>query len=109
MPYRVNPGRISRQRGSQANALTSVLAQFGMLGVGAAVFALGWLLEIPWLAVPVFLLLGRRRFLRLAARARQDRHNRQPAPRYADGEADEDGLTENRESGTETYACLSWF
>ncbi|MGA7832477.1 MAG: hypothetical protein WCA21_16075 [Terracidiphilus sp.] len=58
MPYRVNPGRISRQRGSQANALTSVLAQFGMLGVGAAVFALGWLLEIPWLAVPVFLLLG---------------------------------------------------
>jgi ABC-2 type transport system permease protein len=58
MPYRINPGRISRQRGSQANALLSLLIQLGLMSVGAAVFALSWFLEKPWLAVPVFLVLA---------------------------------------------------
>jgi ABC-2 type transport system permease protein len=58
MPYRVNPGRISRQRGSQANALLSLLVQLCVLAVGAAVFALCWTLERMWLAVPMFLVLA---------------------------------------------------
>jgi ABC-2 type transport system permease protein len=52
MPYRVNPGRISRQRGSQANALISLLIELAVMGVGAAV------LDDPWLAVPVFVALA---------------------------------------------------
>jgi ABC-2 type transport system permease protein len=58
MPYRINPGRISRQRGSQANALISLLIQLGVMGVGAAVFVLCWFLDKPWLAVPFFLVLA---------------------------------------------------
>jgi len=58
MPYRVNPGRISRQRGSQANALLSLLVQLCFLIVGAAVFGLCWYLDRMWLAAPVFLLLA---------------------------------------------------
>lgn len=58
MPYRVNPGRISRQRGSQANALLSLLVQLGFLAVGAAVFTLCWYLDRMWIAVPVFLTLA---------------------------------------------------
>jgi ABC-2 type transport system permease protein len=58
MPYRINPGRIARQRGSQANALLSLLVQMGVIGVGAAVFAVCWFLENLWLAVPVFLALA---------------------------------------------------
>ena len=63
MPHRINPGRISRQRGSQANAMLSLLIQFGVMGVGAMVFAFCWLLEKPWLAVPVFLVLAGAAFL----------------------------------------------
>ena len=58
MPHRINPGRISRQRGSQANAMLSLLIQFGVMGVGAMVFALCWFLDRLWLAVPVFLMLA---------------------------------------------------
>jgi len=58
MPYRVNPGRIARQRGSQANAFLSLLVQLGVLAIGASVFALCWFLERMWLAVPIFLLLA---------------------------------------------------
>lgn len=56
MPYRINPGRISRQRGSQASALLSLLIQLAMLAAGAAVFGLCWWLEQPWLPLPIFLL-----------------------------------------------------
>ncbi|MGD0094973.1 MAG: hypothetical protein ABSB60_00665 [Terracidiphilus sp.] len=63
MPYRINPGRISRQRGSQSNALISLLIELGVMGVGAAVLALGWYLDSPWLPVPVFLLLAAGAFL----------------------------------------------
>jgi ABC-2 type transport system permease protein len=58
MPYRINPGRISRQRGSQANALFSLFVQLGVLGLGGAVFALCWVFDKSWLAVPAFLLLA---------------------------------------------------
>jgi ABC-2 type transport system permease protein len=58
MPYRVNPGRIARRRGSQANALLSLLVQLGVICVGAAVFAVCWFLDKMWLAVPIFLALA---------------------------------------------------
>ena len=58
MPYRVNPGRITRQGGSQANALGALLAQLVTMGVGAAVFGLCWYLDKMWLAVPIFLALA---------------------------------------------------
>lgn len=34
MPYRINPGRIMRPAGAQANTLTAALIQLGVLGVG---------------------------------------------------------------------------
>jgi Flp pilus assembly protein TadB len=58
MPYRVNPGRITRQGGSQANALGALLVQALVMGVGAAVFGLSWTLHKMWLAVPIFLALA---------------------------------------------------
>jgi hypothetical protein len=58
MPYRVNPGRITRQGGSQANALGALLAQLVAIGAGAAVFGLCWYLDKMWLAVPIFLVLA---------------------------------------------------
>jgi ABC-2 type transport system permease protein len=58
MPYRINPGRIARQRGSQANTLSSVLVQAGIMIVGAAVFLICWRLGDLWLAVPAFLALA---------------------------------------------------
>ena len=58
MPYRVNPGRITRQRGSQASALLSLLVQLGFLAISATVFALGWAVGRLWIAVPIFLVLA---------------------------------------------------
>lgn len=56
--FRVNPGRISRQRGSQANALMSLGVQLAVAIVSAAVFALGWWLDRQYLSTAIFLLLG---------------------------------------------------
>ncbi len=58
MPYRINPGRMSRQRGSQSNALLALLVQLGVLGTGAAVFGISWLFGELWAAVLVFLALA---------------------------------------------------
>lgn len=58
MPYRVNPGRLTRQRGSQANALLSLLAQLAVLAVGSAVQLLCWHVDNLWLATPIFLVLA---------------------------------------------------
>jgi ABC-2 type transport system permease protein len=58
MPYRLNPGRLSRQRGSQGSALLSLLVQLAVLGVGAAVFGICSLAGRLWLAVPIFLALA---------------------------------------------------
>ena len=58
MAYRINPGRLTKQKGSQTNNLLAVLVQFGILAVSAAVFSIGWLSGEPWLAPPVFLVLA---------------------------------------------------
>jgi ABC-2 type transport system permease protein len=58
MPYRVNPGRLTRQPGSQANALLSMLAQTILLGVGAGVVGACTLIGRIWLAVPILLILA---------------------------------------------------
>jgi ABC-2 type transport system permease protein len=58
MPYRVNPGRITRQRGSQASALLSLLVQLGVIAIGAAVFSACWALDRKWVATVVFLALA---------------------------------------------------
>jgi ABC-2 type transport system permease protein len=58
MPYRINPGRITRPAGAQANTLPAMLIQLGMLGVGVLVFWLCWSLKNRWLPVPIFLALA---------------------------------------------------
>ncbi|HEY1985187.1 MAG TPA: hypothetical protein VGG85_07260 [Terracidiphilus sp.] len=58
MPYRINLGRMSRQRGSQANALVSMLIQMAVLGVGTGIFALCTLFDKLWVAVPVLLAMA---------------------------------------------------
>jgi ABC-2 type transport system permease protein len=58
MPFRIHPGRMTRQRGSQANALSSMLLMLVVMAVGAVVFGLCWLFHTPWMAVPVFLALA---------------------------------------------------
>ncbi len=58
MPYRVNPGRISRQRGSQASTIISLLLQAGVLALGAAVFQICLFAGVLWMAIPSFLLLA---------------------------------------------------
>lgn len=58
MPYKINLSRIGKQKGSQANALLSLLIQLGTLGVGAGVFALCMWLGRLFLAVPMFVVLA---------------------------------------------------
>jgi ABC-2 type transport system permease protein len=58
MPFRMNLGRITRQRGSQASALFSMLIQLGVLGVGAGTFAACLFFQRLWLAVPVLLVMA---------------------------------------------------
>ena len=58
MPYRMNLGRLSRQRGSQTSALISMLVQLGVIAVGLVVFELSELLQRNWIAPLVFLSLS---------------------------------------------------
>jgi len=58
MPYRIDPGRITRPAGAQANTLPAVLIQLGVFGVGVLVFWLSWSLKNRWLPVPIFLALA---------------------------------------------------
>jgi ABC-2 type transport system permease protein len=58
VPYRINPGRITRPAGAQANTLPAALIQLGVLGIGTLVFWLCWSLKIRWLPVPIFLVLA---------------------------------------------------
>jgi ABC-2 type transport system permease protein len=58
MPYRINPGRITRPAGAQANTLPAALIQLGVLGIGVLVFWLCWSLKYRWLPVPIFLALA---------------------------------------------------
>jgi ABC-2 type transport system permease protein len=58
MPYRINPGRITRPAGAQANTLPAALIHLGVLGLGLSVLWLCWSLNIRWLPVPIFLALA---------------------------------------------------
>jgi ABC-2 type transport system permease protein len=58
MPYRINPGRIGRPPGSQANSLTAMVIQAAIFGMGAIAEAFCWSVQKQWLAVPIFLALG---------------------------------------------------
>ena len=58
MPYRVNLGRISRQRGSQASALVSMLIQAFVMGCGVLVLVLCTYFDKRWLAAPCLLALA---------------------------------------------------
>jgi ABC-2 type transport system permease protein len=58
LPYRVNPGRLSRQRGSQGNALLSLGFQLAILIVSAGIFALGWYLKQQLISAAIFLVLA---------------------------------------------------
>jgi ABC-2 type transport system permease protein len=58
MPYRMNLGKMTRQRGSQGSALISMLIQAAVLGIGAGIFTLCSYFGNAWVAVPIFLLLA---------------------------------------------------
>ena len=58
MPYRMNLGRLSRQKGSQTSALLSMLIQVTAIGIGAGVLELCSHLGRIWFAAPVFLVLA---------------------------------------------------
>lgn len=58
VPYRINPGRITRPAGAQANTLPAAFIQLVLLGAGLLVFWLSWSWKIPWLPVPIFLALA---------------------------------------------------
>lgn len=58
MPYRVNLGRLSRQRGSQASALVSMLIQLLVIGCGVVVMELCTLFAQRWVAIPCLLVLA---------------------------------------------------
>ena len=58
MPYKLNPGRISRQRKSQGAAFLSLLVQVGLVAIGALVYEFCSVLDVPLLAVPILLLMG---------------------------------------------------
>jgi ABC-2 type transport system permease protein len=58
MPYRVNLGRISRQRGSQASALVSMLIQAFVIGCGLGILELCTYFDKSWLAAPCLLALA---------------------------------------------------
>ena len=58
MPYRINLARMRRESGALGNGLTSMLLQFGILAVGAAVLGPCTFLGHPWMATPIFLVLA---------------------------------------------------
>ena len=58
MPYRINMGRMGRQKGAQANALLSMAVQAAVLGVGAGVLALCSYYAQLWLAIPVLTVMA---------------------------------------------------
>lgn len=58
MPYRVNLGRLSRQRGSQASALVSMLIQAGVIGCGVAALEICTFFKKTWLAAPCLVALA---------------------------------------------------
>jgi len=58
MPYKINLSRMGKQKGSQANALLSLLVQAVTMGVGVGVFALcAWGGRL-WMAAPIFVVMA---------------------------------------------------
>lgn len=55
MPHRLDPGKLTRQRGSAATALLTILVQITLIAIAATVFLLSARLGYMWMAVPVFL------------------------------------------------------
>lgn len=58
MPYRINPGRLARQRRSQGSALLSLLVEVGTIAVGAAVYEACSVNGTLWMAIPICLILA---------------------------------------------------
>lgn len=58
MPYRINLGRLAKQKGSQLSALVSMGIQAAVLGVGVGVCTLCEYAYSLWAAVPVFVVLA---------------------------------------------------
>jgi ABC-2 type transport system permease protein len=58
MPYRVNLGRLSRQRGSQASALVSMLIQVFVIACGVVVLELCTYFKKGWVAAPCLLVMA---------------------------------------------------
>ena len=67
VPYRINPGRITRPAGAQANTLPAMLIQLGVLGVGVLIFWLCWSFQDPVAARAHIPGVGRGRILCLGA------------------------------------------
>jgi ABC-2 type transport system permease protein len=58
LPFRIHPGRLARQRGSQGNALLSLGVQLVIVIISAGVFALGWYLKQPLISAAIFLIFA---------------------------------------------------
>ena len=58
LPFRINPGRLARARGSQGNALLSLGVQLVIIIISAGVFALGWYLKQPLISAAIFLVFA---------------------------------------------------
>lgn len=58
MPYRINLGRIGRQKGAQANALLSMVVQAVVLGLGVAVLMLCSHFAQLWVAIPALCVMA---------------------------------------------------
>ena len=58
LAFRIHPGRLARQRGSQGNALLSLGVQLVVVIISAGVFALGWYLKLPFISAAIFLILA---------------------------------------------------
>jgi ABC-2 type transport system permease protein len=57
-PYAMNFSKMGRPQGAGANSLMSLLVQVVVAGAGAGIFFGAYRLGNPWLAAPVFLVLG---------------------------------------------------
>lgn len=58
MPYRINLGRIGRQKGAQANALLSIVVQLVVFGIGAGVYLICTTFHQVEMVIPILLVLA---------------------------------------------------
>ncbi len=62
-PYAINFSRLGRPQGATANSLMSLMVQVVVGAIGAGVFFAAYHFGNPWLAAPIFLVLGACGFL----------------------------------------------